>query len=283
MAGHVSTPRRYNAVEQWIDDRLHIMPVLDNFIRHPVPKPVHPLDYLGECTLFAFINQAVTGILLAMFYHPVAQGNALNPSAASDAYLSIQNIMHSVPAGSFIRSLHFWGNYFMVVLVIMHALRGFFVGAYKYPRELTWLTGVGLLGLVLGFAFTGYLLPWDQKAFWATAVGINIAETIPLIGNALALLARGGPLLTGVTLGRFYAIHMLVLPALLGLLVGVHILLVTIQGISAADGLVLEDEVSNGYQQVPDAPRGLIDRPDVAVSGSSAPSQLAGTEGRGTH
>ncbi len=266
MAGQVRVPRRYNAVERWIDDRLHIMPVFDAFVLHPVPRPVHPLDYLGEATLFVFINQAVTGILLAMFYHPVAQGNA--PGTPSDAYNSIQNIMHSVPAGSFIRSLHFWGNYFMVILVIMHMLRGFYVGAYKYPRELTWLTGVGLLGLVLGFAFTGYLLPWDQKAFWATAVGINIAETIPFIGNFLGLLARGGPLLTGVTLGRFYAIHMLVLPALLGLLIGAHILLVTIQGVSAADGLVLQEEGNNGI---------------VPTNGATPMSTALGTDGRGTH
>lgn len=226
-------------VELWLDERLHILPAL-NFIRnHPVPKPTHPLDYLGEATMFIFLNQAITGMLLAMFYHPVAQSPYPQPS---DAYLSIQNIMNSVPFGSFVRSMHFWGNYFMVILVIMHALRGFVVGGYKYPRELTWVTGVGLLGLVLGFAFTGYLLPWDQKAFWATTVGINIAETIPVIGGALGLLARGGPLLTGVTLSRFYAIHMLALPALLGVLMGVHLLLINIQGVSAADGLVVPDE-----------------------------------------
>ncbi len=275
MAGHTSPPRRYNAVERWVDDRLHIMPVIDSFIKHPVPNPVHPLDYLGEATLFAFINQAVTGILLAMFYHPAAQGNVANPAAPSDAYLSIQNIMNSVPAGSFVRSMHFWGNYFMVVLVILHTLRGFYVGAYKYPRELTWLTGVALLGLTLGFAFTGYLLPWDQKSYWATAVGINIAETIPFVGGALGLLARGGPLLTGVTLGRFFAIHMLVLPALIGMLIAVHILLVTIQGISAADGLVIEDEEGMMHQQVPDAPRGLVSSP---TSGTAATQVASSTQ-----
>src|SRR5579871_5258752 len=189
---------RMHPAMRWFEDRLHISGAVNAALGHPVPKRVHPLDYLGEATLFMFINQAITGIMLAMFYSDVAnQPYSFNGTTAapSQAWLSIQNIMHNVPAGSLIRSMHFWGNYFMVVLVFTHMLRGFYVGAYKYPRELTWLTGVGLLFVTLGFAFTGYLLPWDQKAYWATQVGINIANTIPIVGDPIGLLLRGGPTL----------------------------------------------------------------------------------------
>ena len=248
-------PKRRTGIDAWLDERLHTGKAIDFVLQHPVPLHVHPLDYLGEITLFVFISQAVTGMLLAMQYHPVAQtpyyfcgptnwqGHCPGPNTVSpaEAWQSIRVIM-STTFGSLVRSVHFWGNYFMVVLVVMHMLRNFFTGAYKYPRELTWLSGVALLGVTLGFAFTGYLLPWDQKAYWATQVGINIADTIPIIGTPIANLLRGGPLLTGSTLGRFFSIHMLLLPALAGGLIGLHLLLVNIQGISAADGLVVYDE-----------------------------------------
>ena len=232
---------------RWVDDRLHIAGAIEASLKHPVPKATHPLDYLGEATIFVFVNQALTGIMLAMFYNasagqPYSYDVNTGKAGASIAWKSIFNLMHNVPAGSLIRSMHFWGNYFMVVLVFAHMLRGFYVGAYKYPRELTWLTGVGLLFVTLGFAFTGYLLPWDQKAYWATQVGINTAGSVPFVGDLLGTLARGGPSLNGDTLTRFFAIHMLVLPALLVTLMGVHVLLTNIQGISEADGLVLEGE-----------------------------------------
>ncbi len=238
---------RMDPATRWIDDRLHVAGVLDAALSHPVPKRVHPLDYLGESTLFIFINQMVTGIMLATFYNgsaktPYAYNATTGKAEETPAWQSIYNIMHNVPAGSLIRSMHFWGNYFMVVLVFAHMLRGFYVGAYKYPRELTWLTGVLLLLVTLGFAFTGYLLPWDQKAYWATQVGINIGASAPFLGDAIGQLLRGGPTLSGDTLTRFLAIHMLVLPALIISLIGVHLLLTNIQGVSEADGLVLEGE-----------------------------------------
>jgi quinol-cytochrome oxidoreductase complex cytochrome b subunit len=238
---------RVSPAMRWFDDRLHIAGVVEAAAMHPIAKRVHPLDYLGEVTLFVFINQAVTGILLAMFYNgsanqPYTFNATTGLAGASIAWTSINTIMHDVPAGSLIRSMHFWGNYFMVVLVFAHMLRGFFMGAYKYPRELTWLTGVLLLFTVLGFAFTGYLLPWDQKAYWATQVGINIGASVPLIGPAIGNLLRGGPTLSGDTLTRFLAIHMLVLPAVLVTIMGVHVLLTNIQGLSDADGLVLEGD-----------------------------------------
>ena len=239
---------RMNPAMRWVDERLHVAGVLEASLKHPVPKRVHPLDYLGESTLFIFINQMVTGILLAMFYNasahsPYSYDPNTGKAGATIAWSSVYRIMHSdVPMGSLIRSMHFWGNYFMVVLVFAHMLRGFYVGGYKYPRELTWLTGVLLLLVTLGFAFTGYLLPWDQKSYWATQVGVNIGASAPLLGDTIGLLLRGGPTLNGDTLTRFFAIHMLVLPALIVSLIGVHVLLTNIQGVSEADGMILEGD-----------------------------------------
>ncbi len=274
-AAHQPAPggKRRTGIDAWLDERLHTGKAFDFALNHPVPLHIHPLDYLGETTLFIFISQAITGIMLAMQYHPVAQTPYFYCTTAaqvaqhycaktgtvspSEAWQSITVIM-STTFGRLIRSMHFWGNYFMVVLVVMHMLRGFFMGAYKYPRELTWLTGMGLLGVTLGFAFTGYLLPWDQKAYWATQVGINIVNTLPVIGTPLGDIVRGGPLLTGQTLGRFFAIHMLLLPAITGGLIGIHLLLVNIQGVSAADGLVLADDEGNTLQQIPNAPEAAL-------------------------
>ncbi len=286
-------PKKRKGVDAWLDERIHSGNAIDYVRNHPIPFNVHPLDYLGEVTLFVFISQAITGMLLAMAYHSVAQTPyvycpATSPQAnwaaicplkgsvsPSEAWQSIQVIM-STTFGSLVRSLHFWGNYFMVVLVVMHMMRGFFSGAYKYPRELTWLSGVLLLAMTLGFAFTGYLLPWDQKAYWATTVGISIADTIPIIGTPIAELVKGGPTLTGATLGRFFAIHMLLLPALTGGLLGLHLLLVNIQGISAADGLVVADDAGTQLKQIPDAPEAatssndrFIPRPSAATGGAS--------------
>jgi len=301
MAAHQQTTpdRRRTGIDAWLDERIHSGKPIDFVLNHPVPLHIHPLDYLGETTLFIFISQAVTGMLLAMFYHPVAQTPyffctaaqqvqahycpAINTVSPSEAWQSIQAIMSST-FGALVRSMHFWGNYFMVVLVIMHMLRGFFAGAYKYPRELTWLSGVVLLGLTLGFAFTGYLLPWDMKAYWATQVGVNIADTIPIVGTPLADLVRGGPILTGATLGRFFAIHMLLLPALTGGLIGLHLLLVNIQGVSAADGLVVETNQGETLQQIPNVPEAAANSNSRFVSGSrpvgntgfNAPAQPGG-------
>ncbi len=264
---HQQPPKKRTGLDAWLDERIHSGPAIDFVKNHPVPLHIHPLDYLGEVTLFIFISQAVTGMLLAMQYHPVAQtayflctkqnyvGHcpAPNTVSPSEAWQSIQVIMSST-FGSLVRSMHFWGNYFMVVLVVMHMMRGFLTGAYKYPRELTWLSGVLLLAMTLGFAFTGYLLPWDEKAYWATTVGVNIADTIPIVGTPLANLVRGGPILTGQTLGRFFAIHMLLLPAITGGLLGLHLLLVNIQGISAADGLVVATDEGDTLKQIPNVP-----------------------------
>ncbi len=145
----------------------------------------------------------VTGILLAMHYSP----------SPEHAYDSVKYISSEVPMGKLLsRGLHKWGATGMVVAVFLHLLRVFYMGAYKYPREVTWLTGILLFFFVIGFGFTGYLLPWDQKAYWATTVGAHMVEQVPYIGDALSKVMKGGQDLGAITLARFYAIHVLVFP-----------------------------------------------------------------------
>jgi quinol-cytochrome oxidoreductase complex cytochrome b subunit len=206
----------------WLDERLGWRRVWEAIFLRKVPK-VNWLYTLGSATLFVAVNQIVTGILLTIYYVPTPD----------QAYATVRYISTQVPAGWLIRGLHHWGASAMVVLAALHMLRVILHGAYKYPREVTWLTGVGLLLIVLGFGFTGYLLPWDQKAYWATTVGTRIAEVTPLVGRWILLLMRGGEELTGVTLARFYGVHVWALPAGLMLLLLAHIYLVVRIGISA--------------------------------------------------
>jgi len=207
----------------WLDERLGWRRVWEAIFLRKVPK-VNWLYTLGSATLFVAVNQIVTGILLTIYYVPTPD----------QAYETVRYISTQVPAGWLIRGLHHWGASAMVVLTALHMLRVILHGAYKYPREITWLTGVGLLLIVLGFGFTGYLLPWDQKAFWATTVGTRIAEVTPLVGRWILLLMRGGQELTGVTLARFYGVHVWALPAALMMLLLAHLYLVVRIGISAA-------------------------------------------------
>jgi quinol-cytochrome oxidoreductase complex cytochrome b subunit len=206
----------------WLDERVAWRQVWEAIFLRKVPK-VNWLYTLGSATLFLAVNQAVTGILLTIYYVPTPD----------HAYDSVQYITTQVAMGWLIRGLHHWGASAMVVVVVLHMLRVIFYGAYKYPREVTWITGVVLLLVVVGFGFTGYLLPWDQKAFWATTVGTRIAGTPPIIGDYLLKIMRGGPDLSAVTLARFFGAHVWVLPATLALLVGVHLYLVIKIGISA--------------------------------------------------
>ena len=206
----------------WLDERVGWRVVWETIFLRKIPK-VNWFYTLGSATLFLAVNQAITGILLTIYYVPTPD----------HAYDSVQYITTQVTAGWLIRGLHHWGASAMVVVVVLHMLRVIFYGAYKYPRELTWITGVVLLLVVVGFGFTGYLLPWDQKAFWATTVGTRIAGTPPIVGDYLLRIMRGGPDLSAVTLARFFGTHVWVLPATLALLIGVHLYLVIKIGISA--------------------------------------------------
>jgi quinol-cytochrome oxidoreductase complex cytochrome b subunit len=207
---------------EWLDQRLGWRTIWNSIFLRKVPK-VNWLFTFGSATLFLSVNQAITGILLTIYYAPTPD----------HAYDSIQYITTQVPAGWLIRGLHHWGASAMVLMTVLHMVRVIYHGAYKFPREVTWFTGVALLLIVVAFGFTGYLLPWDQKAFWATTVGTRIIEVTPVIGNFLLRIMRGGDELTAVTLARFFGAHVWFLPAALALLIGVHMYLVVRIGISA--------------------------------------------------
>ncbi len=211
---------------KWLDERLNVSALMASLFAHPVPKRSNFLDYLGFATLFIFVSQAVTGILLAMVYKP----------SATDAYASIQALQAS-PVGNYVRSIHSWNANFMVILVVVHLLRVFYEGAYKRPRELTWVMGGVLFIGTLGSSFTGYLLPWDQEGYWATTVGSSMAGYVPGIGNFLVNVLRGGAQVTGTTLTRFYSGHMLVLPAIILLAFMPHFFFVLRQGMASTDEL----------------------------------------------
>jgi quinol-cytochrome oxidoreductase complex cytochrome b subunit len=206
----------------WLDERFGWRAVWAAIFLRKIPH-VNWLYTLGSATLFVAGLQIATGILLTIYYVPTPD----------HAYDSVNYITSQVPAGWFIRGLHHWGASAMVVLTALHMLRVFFYGAYKYPREVTWLSGVFLLLIVIGFGFTGSLLPWDQKAYWATTVGTRIAGVAPGLGPWVLRIMRGGDELTAVTLARFFGVHVWVLPAALLLLLTVHMYLVIRIGITA--------------------------------------------------
>jgi quinol-cytochrome oxidoreductase complex cytochrome b subunit len=215
----------------WLDARLNLRGLKQALLDREVPDRLTWWHTLGSATLAVFMVQVVTGIVLATFYSP----------SPDHAYNSIEYIQHQVASGGLLRGIHHWAASAMVILVLAHMIRVFATGAYKYPREVNWLLGVGLLVLVLGFSFTGYLLPWDQKAYWATAVGTSIAGTTPVIGSVLVTVLRGGGELGAATLSRFYAFHVLWLPGLIGIMVLLHLVMVVRQGI-APRPRALEDE-----------------------------------------
>ena len=205
----------------WLDERLGLRGIYNTVFDRKVPK-VNWWFTLGSASLFLFAMQAVTGIFLSVYYVP----------SPDHAYDSIQYIMNGVAFGWLLRGIHHWGASLMVIFVFAHMLRTFFYAAYKYPREVTWITGVVLLLATLGMGFTGYLLPWNQKAYWATTVGTEIAGTVPIIGSFITNILRGGTDLSAVTLARFFAVHIWFLPAVIGLMIGVHMYLIIRLGIS---------------------------------------------------
>ena len=209
-------------VGKWLDERVDLKGLRHSLLDRPVPRRLTWWHTLGSATLAVFLVQVVTGIVLAMYYSP----------SPDHAYESIRYLETSIASGTVVRGIHHWGASAMVALTVAHMIRVFTMGAYKYPREVNWLFGVGLLFIVLGFGFTGYLLPWDQKAYWATEVGTNIAGTTPIIGGQLTTLLRGGSQQGAATLTRFYSLHVLLLPAFLILIVGLHLFLVVRQGVA---------------------------------------------------
>ena len=199
----------------WLDERIKVRDLGRTFADRPIPGGSSWFYVLGASLIFIFSLQMVTGIFLAMYYAPTPD----------HAYASVKFIQEVAPFGSFVRGLHHWGASFMMVLVAFHMVRVFVFGSYKKPREIVWVLGVGLIALVGGFAFTGYLLPWDQKAYWATVVGTNVAGTVPVVGGTLLRIIRGGTELGAFSLSRFFAIHTYILPWSLALLAGMHVFL----------------------------------------------------------
>jgi cytochrome b6 len=183
--------------------------------------------YFGGMTLFLFISQAVTGILLVLYYRP----------SPDNAYESVQFLMSEVSFGWLVRSFHAWGANLMILTAFVHFFSTMFLKAYRPPREATWLTGALLLGIVLTFGFTGYLLPWNMLAYFATRVGTNIPGTLPVIGDLVRRIMRAGEDVSGATLTRFYGVHVAVLPALTTLVLGFHIFLVQKHGMSVPVGV----------------------------------------------
>ncbi len=211
-------------VVDWVDERTQLSGGLRWVMFRKVPKGTNWFYTLGTASMFAFLSQAVTGIVLAMYYRP---------DAAGGAYESVRHINDDVFLGEFVHGMHRWGSSMMVILVCLHMARTFFFGAYKYPRELNWVIGVALLVLTFVMSFTGYLLPFDQRSFWATVVGNNINGTGPLVGPYLADFLMGGSEFNSSTLSRFYAIHMLVVPSIIAAMVGAHLWLVVRLGTTA--------------------------------------------------
>ncbi len=213
----------WTRVGDWFDERFDVRVPLGVFLKKPVPK--HAIRWyfcLGGITFALFLIQGVTGILLSLYYRP----------SPNEAYESILFIMNNVRFGWLIRSIHSWAATLMVAFCVAHLLRVYITGSYKKPRELNWVAGVVLLLLTLAFGFTGYLLPWDQKALWGSTVGSEILGVVPLIGSQLLGLLRGGLEITGLTLTRFYGIHMLVLPVLAFVFLAIHFVIIRRQGIS---------------------------------------------------
>jgi quinol-cytochrome oxidoreductase complex cytochrome b subunit len=203
----------------WLDERLGLDDLYKAGLDRPEPRG-NWWNTLGSASLFLFALQGLTGIFLTVYYTP----------SPDHAYDSIQHIMTGVAFGWLVRGIHHWGATLMVLVVFIHMIRVFVTASYKYPRELTWLIGVGLLLLTLGMGFTGYLLPWDQKAYWATQVGTAIAGSVPWLGEFILKALRGGSDLSALTLSRFFAAHIWMLPAAMAALSGVHLYLIIRHG-----------------------------------------------------
>ena len=216
----------------WIDERTSLSGAGRWLMYRKVPKGTNWFYTLGSATLFAFLNQAVTGVFLAMFYDP----------SPTRAYESARYITNDVFLGEFVRGMHKWGSTMMVILIFLHMARTFFFGAYKYPRQLNWVIGVVLLILTFVMSLTGYLLPFDQRSYWATIVAANITASGPLVGPYLGDFLFGGAEFNATTLSRFYAIHMLLVPGLIGALIGAHLYLVAKLGTTAPPWIKAEPD-----------------------------------------
>jgi ubiquinol-cytochrome c reductase cytochrome b subunit len=212
-----------SVLANWFDQRLGVRSTLEPMLAHPVPRASASWWYVfGSATLALFLLQIISGICLALVYVPTAD----------QAFQTLEYLNYQAPLGWYLRAMHFWGSNGMVLLMTLHLIQVFLFGAFKYPRELTWIVGVGLLLGTLGMAFTGQILRWDQDAYWGLGIGAAIAGRTPLIGPQMVELLLGGPIIAGRTLSRFFALHVFVIPGLLMALVALHLWLVLRLGIN---------------------------------------------------
>jgi quinol-cytochrome oxidoreductase complex cytochrome b subunit len=231
--GPLDTAREASAsVVDWVDERTSLSGGVRWLLFRKVPRGTNWFYTLGSATMFAFLSQAVTGVFLAMYYDP----------SPTHAYESARYITNEAFLGAFVRGMHKWGSSVMLILIFLHMGRTFFFGAYKYPRELNWVIGVVLLVMTLMMSLTGYLLPFDQRSYWASVVAVNINGSGPLLGPYLADFLRAGPDFSATTLSRFYAIHMLLIPGAIAALIGAHLYLVAKLGTTAPPWLKAEPE-----------------------------------------
>ncbi len=215
--------RMIGRIGEWFDRRLQLAAPIREAVEHPVPRRTASWWYVfGSAALTVFLLQLVTGILLALIYVP----------SAGEAWSSLQALNHDVTLGWFIRAMHGWGSNFMVAIVLIHMMQVFLFGAYKFPRELTWIIGVFLLLMTLGMAFSGQVLRFDQDAYWGLGIGASIASRVPILGPAIVKLMLGGPIIAGATLSRFFTLHVFVIPGLLIGFVALHVLMVLKLGIN---------------------------------------------------
>ncbi len=239
----MSRLRQWSAVcVAWLDERVGLAGLKALAMKKQVPVHRHSIwYYLGGMTLFLFVVQVATGILLLFYYRP----------SADEAYESIQFLMAEVEFGWLVRSIHSWSSNLMIITLFIHLFSVLLMKAYRPPRELTWFTGVGLMGLALAFGFTGYLLPWNELAYFATRVGTEILGVVPIVGDFMLRVARGGDDVTGATLTRFYAFHVAVLPLAAGMILGVHLFLVQKLGMSVPPGIEREGGAKGSMPFVP--------------------------------
>jgi len=241
----------------WLEERSGLVGGVRYFLFRKVPGDTNWMQTLGSATLTAFLVQAITGVILAMYYQPTPK----------DAYSSILNISDNVTLGWLVRGMHRWGASVFIILMFLHMGRVFLFGAYKYPRELNWIVGVLLLVMGMTEGFTGYLLPWDQTAYWATVVGINLNGTAPFLGPWLAQFLRGGQDIGGETLTRFYSLHMLVVPGAIIGLITLHLYLVIRLGVTSPPW----SKEAAGQERVdePSTARAGLTRPAARGAGGS--------------
>jgi len=208
---------------QWFEKRTGLLQPIEEMAAHPTPSSATSWWYVfGSAAMVLLILQVMTGILLAMVYSP----------SASNAWASLQFINHNLPLGWFLRAMHGWGSDFMIAIVLIHMMQVFLFGAYKYPRELTWIAGVFLLLLSLGMAFTGQVLRFDQDAYWGLGIGASVTSRVPVVGAPMVHLMLGGPIIGGATLSHFFTLHVFLIPGLLLAFVGLHLLMVLRLGIN---------------------------------------------------